>query len=329
MKLRPLIFIASLLALTGVSTQYVKADENSMKRAAQSLSFSKQLNTLQFPGLTLYDNSANPNNMGFRGYSAVADSTLPDTLISAAKNDNIMFFYKTNNNGTGVHIPQYGDVLVPSSQSDSTAYLRFVRDGSIDSTFINVAPYVQSQINDRQVQLNAGKTFISRVSPVFGDKNAGQTLSDSVSVSGNNVTAVISNDSLYLTPKSVGTSTVTIAGWDGNNTSTTMSFKATVAGPTSVDDKVNETPTNYGLQQNFPNPFNPSTTIDYTLKDEGNVSLKVYDALGRQVSDLVNGKKLAGTYSVQFNGAGLASGNYYYTLSVNGKETVKKMVLLK
>ena len=83
------------------------------------------------------------------------------------------------------------------------------------------------------------------------------------------------------------------------------------------------------MQQNYPNPFNPSTKIRYDIAKNGIVKLTVYDQLGRQVSELVNGTKNAGTYEVEFNGSNLASGIYFYKLEVPGQTFTKKMILVK
>ncbi len=93
---------------------------------------------------------------------------------------------------------------------------------------------------------------------------------------------------------------------------------------------------NYYLSQNYPNPFNPSTKINYVLPNQSFVSLKVYDAMGREVQTLVNGNLNAGTYNVEFSGEGFSSGVYFYKLEVRSSNSstdkftdVKRMVLLK
>ena len=86
---------------------------------------------------------------------------------------------------------------------------------------------------------------------------------------------------------------------------------------------------NYALEQNTPNPFNPSTIISYQVPNAGFVSLKVYDILGREVSTLVNEVKTQGKYSVRFNAANLTSGVYIYQLKANGFSSIKKMILTK
>lgn len=93
-------------------------------------------------------------------------------------------------------------------------------------------------------------------------------------------------------------------------------------------------PTEYSLAQNFPNPFNPSTKIDYSIPVEGKVNIAVYDIAGREVMNLVNAVQPAGFYSVNFNGANLASGMYFYRINVKGESAknfraTKRMVLIK
>jgi hypothetical protein len=89
-------------------------------------------------------------------------------------------------------------------------------------------------------------------------------------------------------------------------------------------------PSAFALRQNYPNPFNPTTTITYELSVRGSVSLKVYDALGREIATLVNREQAAGTYAVPFNAVHLPSGVYFYRLQVSGMYTEsKKLILLK
>jgi len=85
----------------------------------------------------------------------------------------------------------------------------------------------------------------------------------------------------------------------------------------------------YRLMQNYPNPFNPLTTIGYDIQKNGHVTLKIYDELGREVRTLVNGFQNSGSYEVQWDAAGYASGIYYYKLEASGFTETRKMVLIK
>jgi len=88
-------------------------------------------------------------------------------------------------------------------------------------------------------------------------------------------------------------------------------------------------PTEFSLSQNFPNPFNPSTTIRFALPSAGFVTLKVFDVLGREVATLVRERVAAGEYSVAWNGVNCASGVYYYKLETVNSVLIKKMILLR
>jgi hypothetical protein len=87
-------------------------------------------------------------------------------------------------------------------------------------------------------------------------------------------------------------------------------------------------PSSFSLSQNYPNPFNPSTMIKYSIPTSEFVTLKVFDVLGTEVATLVNKKKPAGGYEVEFNGK-YSSGVYFYKLQVGSFVETKKMVLMR
>lgn len=97
---------------------------------------------------------------------------------------------------------------------------------------------------------------------------------------------------------------------------------------TSVGNN-NKVQTEYVLEQNFPNPFNPSTTITYQLPKQNKVVIKIFDTLGREVATIVNDEKSAGSYSIVFDGNKLSSGIYFYQLITNQEVLTKKFVLIK
>ncbi|MGB9562101.1 MAG: FlgD immunoglobulin-like domain containing protein, partial [bacterium] len=93
-------------------------------------------------------------------------------------------------------------------------------------------------------------------------------------------------------------------------------------------------PQNYTLKQNMPNPFNQVTTIEYGLPASGEVTLVIYDLLGKKVRTLVNGHAEAGMHKVEWNGkddngSELPSGIYFYKMTTNNYSEIKKMTLLK
>lgn len=106
-------------------------------------------------------------------------------------------------------------------------------------------------------------------------------------------------------------------------------YTAIVTTPVSVISYANSIIPEYRLNQNFPNPFNPETKISYSIPQNGIVSLKVYDILGKEVAGLVNKYQNAGEYSVVFNASGLAGGTYFYKLQTDDFIQTKSMILLK
>ena len=102
--------------------------------------------------------------------------------------------------------------------------------------------------------------------------------------------------------------------------------------PESINSNngINENiPIEMELFPNYPNPFNPTTTISYQIPKPGFVSLKIFDVLGSEIATLVNEDKPAGNYELHFNGAQLTSGIYFYRLQTGNYSTIKKMTLIK
>lgn len=100
--------------------------------------------------------------------------------------------------------------------------------------------------------------------------------------------------------------------------------------PPKIGAKLNnEIPLTFDLKQNHPNPFNPVTQIEYILREDGYVTLRVFDMLGKEVALLVNTHEKAGIHSVNFNAENLSSGIYFYSIRAKDFYSVKKMVLNK
>lgn len=88
-------------------------------------------------------------------------------------------------------------------------------------------------------------------------------------------------------------------------------------------------PKNFEVKQNYPNPFNPSTTIEFSIPKDANVSLRIYDILGKEVSTLVNEQRSAGTYVINWNASSFSSGIYFYRVTAGEFTETKKMFLVK
>ncbi|HKJ81522.1 MAG TPA: T9SS type A sorting domain-containing protein, partial [Ignavibacteriaceae bacterium] len=99
---------------------------------------------------------------------------------------------------------------------------------------------------------------------------------------------------------------------------------------TSVKEDIKSGKINsFSLEQNFPNPFNPSTTIRYSVKQSSNVNITILNAIGQVVTTLLNEEKSPGEYQVNFNASSLPSGVYFYRIKAGEYTSVKKMVLMK
>lgn len=85
----------------------------------------------------------------------------------------------------------------------------------------------------------------------------------------------------------------------------------------------------FELKQNYPNPFNPTTTIQFTVPQAGTVRLTLFDAIGKEISTLINQSMAAGSYKYQLNASSMTSGVYYYRLQSAGSVLVKKLLLVK
>jgi len=152
------------------------------------------------------------------------------------------------------------------------------------------------------------------------------------SIKWNGLSTFSNADSVTVKPRGVATTT------NGDTVYVLMfgaktgmySIQRFIGPKTNVTKESSLIPDNYSLSQNYPNPFNPTTKINFALKTAGDVSLRVYDVLGKEVATLATGHYAAGSYSVEFTGNNLSSGMYFYTLTAaNGFHQTQKMILMK
>ena len=101
------------------------------------------------------------------------------------------------------------------------------------------------------------------------------------------------------------------------------------SGLVSNNNEVSIIPDEFKLSQNYPNPFNPSTSINYSIPTASNVKITIYDALGKNVNELVNKSQVSGNYSVVWNAANMPSGVYIYKIEAGSFSETKKMILIK
>ena len=125
---------------------------------------------------------------------------------------------------------------------------------------------------------------------------------------------------------STSSGTITIGGsGSSSKISIKESDKSNYFKETPEEDNTNV----FILSQNFPNPFNPFSVINYSIPNDAKVIIKIYDILGREITTLVNEFKTAGKHTTQFDGSNLTSGVYFYSLTAGDNRQVKKMILAK
>jgi len=125
-----------------------------------------------------------------------------------------------------------------------------------------------------------------------------------------------------------GLSTNSNGSSSGDQWNWAVGKRLVVATPTAVENEW-QSPREFGLVQNFPNPFNPATTIRYSIPKSTQVILKVYDAGGREIATLVDESQQPGAHQVKWNSEGLPSGIYFYRILAGNYADTKKMILLK
>ena len=130
-----------------------------------------------------------------------------------------------------------------------------------------------------------------------------------------------------------GNATLTVTVTDGDNGTDFGTIEVTVAEDPTGLERLDGIPDEYSLMQNYPNPFNPSTTIRFGLPEQSDITLRVYDILGREVTLLVEATKTAGYYEYDWDAARNASGIYIYILTASSENNnfrqIKKMLLVK
>ncbi|MCF7802947.1 MAG: T9SS type A sorting domain-containing protein [Candidatus Marinimicrobia bacterium] len=198
-------------------------------------------------------------------------------------------------------------------------YSRFIRPGYIrvnasvepraqvyvsayttDSTIVIVAINTGDSSQEQTFTLDGGSaSYFSRY--VTSERKNAEQVTD-ITVSGGSFTATLDKESV-----------------------TTFVSEDRVTGVTESS----KVPKTFHLSQNYPNPFNPETTIEFMLNQDRDVTLVVYNSLGRQVAQLANGKYSAGQHKVTFHAFDLPSGIYFYKMMAGGHTQMKKLVLLK
>lgn len=125
---------------------------------------------------------------------------------------------------------------------------------------------------------------------------------------------------------SVGTGVIGSISDTNYELSSGFAYLLTYSEPSSIEKNI---PLQFELSHNYPNPFNPVTTIQYSLPNDQFVKLSVFNIKGEVVSELVNGNVIAGIHRVDFYGNDLVSGQYFYKIETKGFSKIRKMLLIK
>ncbi len=235
----------------------------------------------------------------------------------------------------------YNEVYFSNARSMARFGLLISNNGIWDGEKImNDEQYLSDMINTSQ-NLNIsygylwwlngkGHYMLPQSQIVFNTDLIPEAPDDVIAALGTNDQKIYISKSLGLVVIRMGNSALALSSFDNELWGHLMKAVGTSS---SVED-INNVPSQFKLEQNYPNPFNPSTVISYKIQATSDVTLKVYDILGREVATLVNEYQQPGKYSVQFNaetrrGESLPSGVYFYQLKAVSFTEIKKLVLMK
>ncbi|HSW55542.1 MAG TPA: T9SS type A sorting domain-containing protein, partial [Ignavibacteriaceae bacterium] len=254
---------------------------------------------------------------------------------------------------TNAFLPQIGDVFTIMSYGSRTGQFSQINLSN------NVSAQAQYLANGLQIQITSGGSNLPPSAPELLSPEDNDTVSVSnpiaflwrastdpdndpityalrifgsgvdTTIAGLNDTTLQFNGSGNLQPGNSFQWKVTAS--DGNLSAESATRNFYVSFPTNIEDEqiVNLLPTEYSLSQNYPNPLNPSTSIQYAISSMQFVQLKVYDILGNEVATLVNEEKQPGIYEVNFSASDLSSGMYLYRIQAGSFVETKKMILIK
>ncbi len=161
----------------------------------------------------------------------------------------------------------------------------------------------------------------------FTDSSTG-TIADWLWDFGDDSTSTEQNPTHTYNVADTFTVSLTVSGPGGSNTLIRENY-IIVTDPALIQELSDVLPTEFKLYNNYPNPFNPSTTIRFSIPEESFVTLKVFNSLGEEITTLINENIIAGNYEVEFDAADLPSDIYFFRLQAGSFVETKKMVLMK
>jgi len=266
------------------------------------------------------------------------DFTIDLTTVFTDPDGDDLSFSFSNSNESAATVSISNNTLTVDALAEGTTTVTVTADdgngGSVQDAFevsviaANVTPTVTSAIED--MELIVGEDFTIDLTTVFNDPD-GDDLSFSVSNSNESAaTASISNNTLTVDALAEGTITVTVTADDGKGGSVQDAFEVTITSinaVTSLERDGNEIPTSFVLFQNYPNPFKRWTTIPFAMPQVSEVTISVYNSLGKKVEELALGKLPAGHFETSLDTTGFSSGLYIYRFETNTYKDSKYMIL--
>ena len=332
--------------INGLSTQ-AATDANFLSPQALVFNTGATINyfipsTTNFVGGMVADGSTSGNGQGnvFLGKISEEDTILTFGRSGVASINDIEFVFEIGDIVVGDSIIRFieiPDTITYSSATEINLHTRtnnFILSPQTNFYFSNIYFVVQKSDPDTALLTNDAVNFKVELVNAITDQVVGTF--DNITYNKNNLEKFANIDYsvdcsgiasgeyyLRLVTNVNGIANYTLANiFNDNTTLAKKNFN-------KVNFTGSEIPITYELSNNFPNPFNPSTTIRYQIPQDGIVTLKIYDILGSEVATLVNEEKLAGKYEVNFNASSLASGVYIYKIQAGSFINSKKMILLK
>jgi hypothetical protein len=207
----------------------------------------------------------------------------------------------------------FTDVNIGTVVGDGGTILRTTNGGETWTLQSNVLPYAYSLRSVSFTDANKG-TIVGSYGSILRTTDGGTTWKQQSLLTTNTLLSVSFTDS----------NNGTAVGEYG------IILRTTNGGVTFIkEERLDEIPDTYYLSGNFPNPFNPSTKIKYSIPKLSDVEIKIFDILGKEIDILVQEVKPAGTYELTWNAANLSSGVYFYRIKAGDFVQTKKMILLK
>jgi hypothetical protein len=290
-------------------------------------------------GLTKFnDDGAGSNKLGI-------ETELNSFSYSSTENENfiILKYILANKTASAINDLRAGlffdwDILESSGDNDLTSYdedddFAYVyHQGGNPDTYVGAAVLSSSENGYHGIR-NDGSSGGINIYDNFSEAEKWTALSSGVQNTGlpaGDISFVVSGAPLSI--GAGGNAEITFALAAGDNLeelrTAVQASRVKYSTLTDIDDE-QIVPVKFSLGQNFPNPFNPSTKINFTIPESGNVNLKIYDLLGREVAELINSEMKPGSYTYSFMGKGLSSGMYFYKLESGKNTQTRKMMLLK